>query len=167
MYDRWARALLCVIKLVNVHAHKQFHFGRDSFSLLDFGNIPITKHVASDLEDCGGVTRPDRGAQGPMSFHCPHEPRGLWHRPGSRACGFVSGGPSSGRSPFPAPRPGPTSLLCILESGLPGMGMSGTCSFLMSPHADAQALPGRPLGHPIAPGYPRADRDCYWVLLAF
>ena len=33
MYDRWARALLCVIKLVNIHAHKQFHFGRDRVTL--------------------------------------------------------------------------------------------------------------------------------------
>ena len=45
--------------------------------------------------------------------------------------------------------------------------MSGTCSFLMSPHADAQALPGRPLGHPIAPGYPRADRVGCQVLYLF
>ena len=36
--------------------------------------------------------------------------------------------------------------------------MSRTCSFLSSPHADAQALPGCPgRGDPIAPGYPRAD----------
>ena len=33
MYDRWAYALLYVIKLLNVHAHKQFNFGRDRVSL--------------------------------------------------------------------------------------------------------------------------------------
>ena len=39
MYDRWACALLYVIKLLNVHAHKQFNFGRDRVSLCSISAI--------------------------------------------------------------------------------------------------------------------------------
>ena len=39
MYDRWARALLYVIKVLNVHAHKQFNFGRDRVSLCSISAI--------------------------------------------------------------------------------------------------------------------------------
>ena len=39
MYDRWACALLYAIKLLNVHAHKQFNFGRDRVSLCSISAI--------------------------------------------------------------------------------------------------------------------------------
>ena len=39
MYDRWDCALLYAIKLLNVHAHKQFNFGRDRVSLCSISAI--------------------------------------------------------------------------------------------------------------------------------